>query len=185
MNALFLAEVRRRWQVLVAALVFVLFMVAHALVFQPSVRSMRNTLESANRLGFALDPSRTPRMIPPRVLALLSNNALPENVAVERTESGALTAALLEEVSRLAAGNGMTITAAEPGPATQQPQAVLVRARLRMRCSFAEFVSFLDALSRTGTLISVDRFMLTGDGGSHDLDLSLTRYVLKQTGRRS
>jgi hypothetical protein len=186
MNRVLLVKLRHYWQLSAAAAVFLLFMASHVLIFEPAARRMRTVLERAEKLGFALDPNRVPRMMPPRVLALLSNNAMTAQVAKERVDSGVLTAALLEEVTRVATRCGMKITATDPGASTQQPRAVLVRARLRMRCSFGEFVSFLDELSRSGVLISVERFMLVGDSpGDHELEVSVARYVLKQDAGRT
>jgi hypothetical protein len=79
----------------------------------------------------------------------------------------------------------MDVIATEPGATARLPRAVQVRAHLRVTCTFGEFVAFLDDLSRSGRLISVDRFGLQStSSGRQTLDLWLTRYVLKQTGGR-
>jgi hypothetical protein len=57
-----------------------------------------------------------------------------------------------------------------------------VRAHLRIQCSFAQFVAFLDDLAHSNRLIAVDRFALaTTTTGRNEMDLWVTRYIIKQT----
>jgi len=181
-----LAQLRRHWQLVGSVLVFAVFAVVHLLVFQPSAQRYRDTLKRAADLGLALDPTSPPPMMPPRVLALLANNALPVTAAGMERESGALTAALLEDLTQLTTKHAMQVLATEPGVTIQEAHAVQVRAHLKIRCSYAEFVAFLNDMSRSNRLIAVDRFdLVSGAGAQPVLDLWVTRYILKQTeGRR-
>ncbi|TMQ69070.1 MAG: hypothetical protein E6K80_12915 [Candidatus Eisenbacteria bacterium] len=125
--------------------------------------------------------------MPPRVLALLTDNSIPASGSAMGQESGAMTAGLLEDLTQLTTRHGLQVLATEPGANVQEAHAVQVRAHLKIRCSFAEFAAFLDDLSRGPRLIAIDRFdFVTGNGGEPVLDLWVTRYILKQTeGRRS
>jgi hypothetical protein len=181
MDPILVAQLRRQWVPVIGVIVFLLFLVAHLLWFQPAVKRYQAALKRAGDMGITLDPSHTPRMMPARVFALLSNNSLPEAVADAQGNSGELAASLLEEITQLASRHRMDVAEAEPGATSQLPRGVQVRARLRLTCSYQEFVDFLDDLNRSGRLISVDRFNLTsGPPGQHVLELWLTRYVLKQ-----
>ena len=55
----------------------------------------------------------------------------------------------------------MAVLATEPGTTVRMPNAVQARAHVRASCGYGEFVAFLDELSHSGRLISVDRFTLT------------------------
>ena len=186
MNPLLVAQLRRRWQLVIAAALFLLFILLHLAAFQPALRRYQSALKRATDTGMPLDPDRAPRMMPARVFALLSDNSLPAAAADKQSNSGELTAALLDDISRLASKHGMDVIATEPGAATRLPHSAQVRAHLRINCSYGEFVAFLDDLSRSGRLISVDRFSLMPvSSGQRMLDLWVTRYVLKQSGDHS
>jgi hypothetical protein len=175
------AQLRRHWQVIGAALVFLVFTVAHQAVFRPSVRSYMAALKRAGDVGLAFEVESPAPMMSPRVLALLTDNALPISAAGMERESGALTAALLEDVGQITTKHGMQVLATEPGITAQETKAVQVRARLRIQCSYPQLVAFLDDLSRSNHLIAVDRFDLEpGSSGRHVLELWVTRYILKQ-----
>lgn len=186
MNALLMEQLRRQWPLVSAIVVFLVFLLVHLFVFEPGVKRYQDALRQAGDLGIALDPTSAPKMMPARVFALLSDNALPAATAEQQGNSGELTASLLEEVTHLASQRGMEVQATEPGATTQLARAVQVRAHVKARCSYAEFVGFLDTLHHSGRLISIDRFSLTNESGSQlQLDLWMTRYVLKQTAGRS
>src|SRR5262249_13202192 len=113
--------------------------------------------------------------------ALVTDNSMPAADAVSRGNSGALTGALLEDLTRLTSRHQMQVVAAEPGATVQEQSSVQVRAHLKMNATYAEFLGFLDDLTRDGTLIAVDRFAMVSSGpGRHPLDLWVTRYILKQ-----
>jgi hypothetical protein len=186
LNPLVEAQLRRNWQVVTALLVFVLFLVLHLAVFQPAATRYRLALKQAADLGMPLDPSESPHMMPPRVFALLSDNSLPAAEAVQRSNSGSLASSLLEDVTRVTSKAGMEVMATEPGVTAQQAKSIQVKAYLRVSCTYPQFVRFLDELSRSGTLISVERFTLVASNpGRQILDLWVTRLILKQTGTRS
>jgi len=175
------AQLRRHWQLVVAVLVFAAFVVVHLLIFQPAAQRYHLALKRAGDLGLTLETETPPPMMPPRVLALIVENALPTTAAGMERESGALTASLLEDLTQLTTRHGLQVLATEPGITAQENQAVQVRAHLKIRCSFSKFVAFLDDMSRSNRLIAVDRFDLTTDPPAEPLlDLWVTRYIIKQ-----
>jgi hypothetical protein len=175
-------QLRRHWQVAVAALALAGFLVVHVVVFQPTMSRYRTALKAASDLGLSLDPEQPAQMIPPRVLALLTENSLPVSAAASQRESGLLTAALLDDLTQLTNRHGLVILSAEPGAVSDESKAVQVRARLKLQGSFARFTAFLDDLGRSQRLTAVDRFTMAG-GPPATVDLWVTRYVLKQTRR--
>ena len=182
-NPFVLEAVRRQWPVLGALVVLVGITVSQALVFSPMARRYDAAIKSAGALGLAPDPDQMPETIPPRLFALIADNALPPATAQERASSGALTASLIEDVNRLATRRGMDLVLTEPGTVTQQLTSVQAHAHLRIRCRFRDFTGLLDDIARSGTLMAVDRFTLEPiDGGRITLELWVSRCVLKQTG---
>lgn len=182
-SPLLAAQLRRQWTLVTAAVVFLLFLAVHLIAFQPALGRYKAALKKAGDLGLTLDAAEAPRMMPARVFALLSDNSLPAATADQQGGSGELASTTLEEITRLAGQHGMSILAAEPGVTTRLPRAVQVRAHLKASCTYGEYVAFLDDLSRSRRLISVDRFSLMSvSSGRQTLDLWVTRYVLKQTG---
>ena len=120
-------------------------------------------------------------MLPPRLFALISNNTLPAATAEEQGNSGELTAELLGDLTKLTSKHGIIVLTTEPGLLTQLPQSVQVRAHLRGRCRYAEFVALLDEMARGQALFSLDRFSYASQpGGDAMLELWISRFVLKQ-----
>ena len=184
MNPVLAATLRRNWPLVGAAALFAIFMFVHQVFFQPAAARYAAATQTASELGLALDPSQAPVMLPPRVFALVADNALPAAEAQELGNSGVLTARLLEDLTRMISEHGMEVLMTEPGAVTQQSRAVQVRASLKVRGRYSEFVSFLDGLARGRQLIAIDRFTLTSQGqGQEQLDLWVSRYVLKQEAR--
>jgi len=180
-NPLWVAAMRRHWPLVGAVVVFVLFLLVHVAFFRPTADRYQKVVRKAEELGVALAPAASAEVMPPRVYAMLAENALPAAKAKEDGDSGALSASLVETVSRLAARRGMDVVITEPAPTTQQPQSVVVRAHMRVRASYAEFVGFLADLSAQEHLLAVDRFTLQPTGGGEQLvDLYVSRYILKQ-----
>jgi hypothetical protein len=176
-------RLRRNWPVMGAVIVLVVFSAAHALVFRPLDRRYEAAIRSSADLGLAMDPDQMPESMPPRLFALISDNSLPPAVAQERAGSGALTAALVEDLNRMAGQHGMTLVQTEPGMVTQQQNSVQVRAHLRIRCHFGDFVALLDDIARSGSLVAVDRFTLQPlESGNQMLEIWVSRCVLKQGG---
>lgn len=175
------AQLRRHWQVTAAVVVFAVFMVVHLLVFQPAVQRYHSALKRAGDMGLALESESPLPLMPPRVLALIVDNALPATAVGMERESGALTAALLEDLTQLTTRHGLQVLATEPGVTAQEDRAIQVRAHLKIRCSFPEFIAFLDDMSRSNRLIAIDRFDLTSESAEENLlDLWVTRYIIKQ-----
>ena len=165
-NPLWLAAMRRQWPLVGAVVVFLLFLLVHAVFFRPTADRYQRVVRNAEKLGLSLAPTPGADVIPPRVYALLAENALPASAAKDEGDSGALSASLVETVSRLAARRGMDVIVTEPAPTTQQPQSVIVRAHMRVRATYAEFVGFLEDLSAQEYLMAVDRFSLQPSGGA-------------------
>jgi hypothetical protein len=180
-NPLWVAAMRRQWPLAGAVVVFLLFLLVQAAFFRPTIDRYEGVMRKAEELGVALEPTSSPEVIPPRVYALLAENALPARTAKEEGDSGVLSASLVETASRLAARRGMDVIVTEPAPTSQQPQSVIVRAHMRVRASHDEFVGFLQDLAAQEHLLAVDRFSLQPSGGGDLLaDLYVSRYILKQ-----
>lgn len=174
------ARLRRYWQVTLAVTLAVVFTVAHQTAFRLVAERYDRAIHRATDMGLAVDPSRPLAVTPPRLLVVLAANMLPANVADVSRESGALAASMLEELTQSTHRHGMEVTVAEPGITSQETNAVQLRAHLRILCTYPQFVSFLDDLSRSGSLLSMDRFsMVQGKDGRSVLDLWVTRYVIK------
>jgi hypothetical protein len=175
------AWLRRHWPFTGATIVFVVFMLGHVVVFNPAAQRYRAAIKQAAELGISIERGQQEPLMPPRVLAFISDNAMTTAEATSRGESGELTSALLEEVTRLTRAHGMEVIATEPDAVVQLSHAVQVRARLRVECSYPQFVAFLDTLSHSGKLIAVDRFTLSSEFGERRvLDLSISRHIIKR-----
>jgi len=185
MNPVLAATLRRNWPLVGAAGLFAIFMFVHQVLFQPAAERYVAAMKKASELGLALDPTQSPVMLPPRVFALVADNALPATEAQELGNSGVLTARMLEDLTRLIGENGMEVIVTEPGAVTQQSRAVQVRAYLKIRGRYSQFVALLDALARGRELIAIDRFTMTSQGQGQELmDLWVSRYILKQDTRK-
>jgi Tfp pilus assembly protein PilO len=113
---------------------------------------------------------------------MIGDNTLPTAIANEQGGSGMLTAALLEEVTRLAERSGLEVLETEPNPISSDAHAIQVRARLQMRGPYAAFVAMLDALARQRRLFAVERFTVSPTGATRAIDLTVSRLVLKRDG---
>ncbi len=182
MNPFLAATLRRHWPLVLATVVFVLFMLADQAVFRPAAHRYQAALARARGLGLSLDPVQVEPVLPPRVFARVTDNALAPAAAVEQANSGVLTARLLEETSQIAQRSGLEVIASEPGLVSQEETSAIVRAHLTMRGSYAGFVAFTDALMRSNHLIAVDRFTLAPQGTTLAIELWVSRLVLKREG---
>jgi hypothetical protein len=170
------------WPLLVAILAFLAFTLVHQIGFRSASERYVRVLKEAQDMGLVLGPGTPPPMLSPQVVTILGENSLPAGVAGQRGNSGALTAAMLEDLTRLAAKHRIEVLSTEQGSVTQLESSVLVRAQLKLRSSYNEFVGLLDDLARSRTLYSVDRFEIEqGEGGRQNLDLWVTQTILKQT----
>lgn len=173
---------RRNWQAIAALLVCLGFAAAHAAAFQPALARYRRDVRQATEMGMPLDATGAQPAASPRATALLLGNSLDTAVAEEQGASGALTAGLLDEVTRLVAKCGLEVVATEQGLVTQLPTSVQVRAHLKLRGRYAAFVDLLDQLSRSRSLIAVERFSVqAGPGPSQTIEVWMRRLVLKRT----
>lgn len=174
---------RRNWQALLAVALFAGFTIVHAAAFRPALERYRSATAQAVRLGMPLDVSGAAPAPSARVLSLFADNSLTPAAAEEQGTSGALTAGLLDEVTRLAADRGLEVLTTEQGLVTQLPGSVVVRAHFRFDGGYARFTGLLDDFARAGTLITLDRFTIGGkatQGG--DIEIWVSRLVLKRTG---
>ncbi len=183
MNAALMAILRRHWPVFGALSLFLVLAISQTAVFGPMAGRYDAVLKHSTALGIGADPNGTAPTLPPRVFALLTDHALPASEAQDRAASGALTAGLLEELNQIASERGLTVLATEPGPVSQDPQSVRVRAHLRMRGSYAAYVAWLSEVAKGHSLTAIERFSLQpGEFGVTLIDLWVSRYILKQTG---
>ena len=174
------ARLRRYWQVSLAVTLAVLFTVGHQVFFRIVADRYDRAIRRATDLGLAVDPTKPLSVTPPRLLVVLAANMLPANVADVSRESGALASSMLEELTQSTHRHGMEVVVAEPGITSQESNAVQLRAHLRILCNYAQLVSFLDDISRDGSLLSIDRFTMNeAKEGRSVLDLWVTRYVIK------
>jgi hypothetical protein len=182
MNAYWMNLVRRNRLAIAALLVCLAFAAVHAAAFQPLLARYRRDVRQAAELGMPLDASGGQPTPSPRTVALLADNSLNTGIAEEQGTSGALTAGLLDDATRLVAKCGLEVVATEQGLVTQLPSSVEVRAHLRLRGRYAAFVGLLGELARSGNLVAVDRFTLqAGAGGSQEIELWLSQLILKRT----
>jgi len=177
---------RRPWPMIGALLIFIVFTGIHQLGFGPAIARYRKVLGQARDMGLVLGPGAPPPMLSPHVMRLLGDNALAGSVAEQQGNSGALSSAMLADLTRIAGRNGLEVLSTEQGSVTQLKSTTLVRAHLRLRCDHDEFLRFLDGLVASGMLYSVDRFTLESAGdGRQSLDLWVSQLILKQATRRS
>ena len=181
MNPYWTNLARRNRQAVAALLVCLGFAAAHAAAFQPTLARYRRNAQQAAELGMPLDATGAQPAASPRTTALLARNSLNTAVAEEQGTSGALTAGLLDELTRLVAKCGLEVVATEQGLVTQLPSSVQVRAHLRLHGRYAAFVDLLDRLSRSGTLIAMERFTLqSGPGNGQDIEVWMRQLILKR-----
>ncbi len=173
------------WPLVAAALVCLLFVTYHVGVFRPLGERYRHSLEGAAALGLMVDPSHPSTQLPisPRLFTLLSENSLPAAEAEARGQSGALTAEMVQALSTAAARRGLETLVAEPGLLTQQPGMVELRAHLKLRGHYADFLGMLDDLARGGRLWTVERFAIRPlTGSSEDIEVWMSGCLLKRGG---
>lgn len=181
-NPLWLAEARRQWPLVGAIILFIAFMFVHQFFFSPTAARYERALARATELGLALDPNDSPQVVPPRVFALLTDNAMDAREARRQGDSGALGASLLADLSEIVRHSDLEIVVAEPGATTQQNNSVVARAHLRLRGSYDDFVAFLGSLATDGRLYGVDRFSVQPTSGRDQVfEIWLSRYILKQS----
>lgn len=186
MNPILIARLRRNWPVLGALALLGVFALVHATMFRPLVDRYRGALQRAGAMGAVFDPGRAEPTMPPRVFALITDNSMPAADADRRSQSGALGAELLQDLSQAASRRNLDVVVTEPGQSSQLTEGVQVRANLRMRGRYADFVAFLDDLARSGRLVAVERFSIRPTPtGEDEIELQVARFLLKRKGARS
>ena len=184
-NPILALMVRRNWQLIGAALVLLILVVLHALLFLPTERRYTKAVQTLGGPEAVLDPEQGPPPVPPRVFAMIAQNAMTEEDVARRTASGQLTVMMLEELSTLASRSGLTVTLSEPGLVTPLPTRIEARVHLKVRGEYREMVAFLHMMESSGQLYDVEKYQISGLGSSElSMDLVVLRLVLKQPGAR-
>jgi len=182
-NPLFLATLRRNWQLFGAAIVLLILVVLHAVFFVPTERRYARAVKSLGGVDAVLDPSQGPPPVPPRVFAMIAQNAMTEEEMMRRSASGQLTVMMLQELSALASRSGLTVTLSEPGLVAPLATRTEARVHLRIRGNYRQLVSYLRALETSGQLYDLERYQIAEAGGTDlIIDLFLIRIMLKQPG---
>ncbi len=176
------ATLRRLWPAFGALFALGLLTIVHQFWFQPTATRYKRVLKQATEIGMPLDPSQMPRIMPPRVFALVADNTLRASEAQQAANSGALTSEFLGELTQMMGRRNMTIISTEPGITTQDADTVELRAHIRVRCRYADFVLLLDDLAHDQRLFGIDRFTITPDESSVLVELWVSRLVLKSGG---
>jgi hypothetical protein len=180
MNPLLAALLRRQVLFIGSIVLFAVFSLVNVLWFRPTAQRYQRAIKQATDLGMALDPDHNPRLMPPRLFALVGQNTRTAREAQEAVGSGTMTAEFLGELTQLMAARGVQVQSTEPAPVTQDQHSIQVRARLRVRCDYERFVALLDDIAQEQRLISIDRFTMTPDpSGQLAVDVWASRLVLK------
>jgi hypothetical protein len=171
---------RNHWPVLGALVIFAVFMLVNQLWFVPTARRYEAALKTATAVGMPLDPNLAPRIIPPRIFALVADNTMPAVEAQDAANSGTLTAQFLGELTEVLSRRGLRVTTTEPAPLTQEGRIIHVRAHLRAKGRFADFVDVLDDLAHDKRLYGVDRFTVDPETTAEiNVELWMSRLILK------
>ena len=183
MDPVLTTRARRHWPNFVIIAIVGLFLAAQALVYAPLAGRYRRALVRAGDLGVLLDPTRgvMPAALSPRVYAFLMENSAPASDVDGRAQAGTLGAELVQRLSSQATELHLDVVVAEPGSVTQQPGWNEARAHLRMRGTWANYLRFLDALSRDGRLVTIERFAISPEGpGACDIEVWVSGATLKR-----
>ena len=173
---------RSHWPVLGALLILVVFLLVNQLWFAPTAKRYEAALKRATAAGMPLDPNQLPRIVPPRIFALVADNTLPASDAQDAANSGTLTAQFIGELTEVMSRRGLRVTTTEPGPLTQDGRVIQVRAHVRAKGRFTDFVNVLDDLARDKRLYGVDRFTVNPETMAEiNVELWMSRLILKGT----
>ena len=176
---------RRFWPALASLLVLALLWAVHSLVFAPLAARYRTQLVDAGEVGATLDPRLAEAPLPPRVTDLLRKNSVAAADAERLTRSGFLATDLVRRISDTAVECGIDIAASEPGLASQTPTTIEVRAHLRLRCRYSQFVELLDDLAKEHSFYRVERMsIIPVAAGQVDAELWMARILLKRGGAK-
>lgn len=176
-----LEMLRRFWPALVSLLVLALLWATHTLTFAPLAARYRTQLAAAGDVGASFDPRLATAPLPPRVTDLLRRNSIDAAESDRLSQSGFLATDLVRRISEAAVACGIDVVSSEPGSATQTGTTVDVRAHLRMRCRYAQFVELLSDLSAEHALYHVERISITPlPNDMTEAELWVTRVLLKR-----
>jgi len=84
------------------------------------------------------------------------------------------------DLTALASASGLATTLTEPGPTTQLDRAVQLRAHLKVRGPYKAVAQFLDSMSASPHLDTLERFTITRADNGLQFEVWVTRVVLKQ-----
>lgn len=183
---MFVALLRRNWRFAGAIAAFLVFTVIHFALFRPAASRYRAALASVGGIEAVFNPGGARPILPPRLFALISEQSLTPQDAVDRGSSGALGVVLLEDLGRIANRSGLTVASSEPGVVAQQPLNVQIRAHLILHGKYSQILAFFDALGDSGTLLLVDRFRITTNSETTDeLEIWISRLYLKRSASAS
>lgn len=180
-NPMLESGIRRHAPLLGAAVVLLVLVALHLLLFQPTQRRYAKALQAAGGVDAVLDPDQGPPPLPPRVFALIADNAMTADEVTRRTASGQFATMMLEDLSALASRSGLTVTLSEPGALTPLPSRVEARVTLRVRGAYRELVAFLQGMENLGRLYDLERYQITDLGPELQMEMSVVRVVLKQS----
>lgn len=175
------SPLRRYWPALAALSVLGLLWAVHSFSFAPLATRYRAQLADAGEIGASLDPRLAEAPLPPRVTDLLRQNSVAAADADRLSRSGFLATDLVRRISNTAVECGIEVAASEPGLATQTKSTLEVRAHLRLRCRYAQFVELLDDLAMEHSLYRLERMSLSPTGaGQVDAEIWVARILLKR-----
>jgi hypothetical protein len=175
------SRLRRFWPTVASVLVMALLWSVQTVAFGPLATRYRTQLAAAGEIGASLDPRLASAPLPPRVLELLRRNSVAASDADRLSQSGFLATDLVRRVSETAVGRGIDVAGSDPGAATQTATTLEVRAHLRMRCRYAQFVELLGALAGEHTLYRVERMAIAPQAnGQIEAELWVARILLKR-----
>lgn len=181
MNATSAHALRRFWPALVSAILLAQLWIVHTLGFRPLAVRYRAQLATAGEIGASLDPSLALAPLPPRVIDLLRRNSVAAEDAEGLSQSGFLATDLVRRISETAGAFGIDVAASEPGVATQSTSSLEVRAHLRLRCHYDQFIRLLDALAAGRSFFRIERMSLTPrPDGLTDVELWVARLLFKR-----
>ena len=181
-NPLLLSALRRNLQLLGAALVLLVLVVLHLSLFQPTQARYARALQALGGADAVLDPDQGPVSMPPRVFALVAENAMPAAELDQRSASGQLTTLMLEDLSGMASRSGLAVTLSEPGVISPFPTRVEARVHLKVRGDYREVIAFLEAMEASGRLYDLERYAISDFGSDLQLEVWVVRMLLKQSG---
>jgi hypothetical protein len=119
------------------------------------------------------------------VLELMRSNSVAAADADGLSQSGFLATDLVRRVSERAVGRGLDVAGSEPGAATQTPSTVEVRAHLKLRGRYAQFVELLGDLAGEHGLYRVERMTMSPQlNGLTETELWIGRVLLKREAAR-